>query len=175
MTITYFLIFRQQLNRQIAIFFFCLTIFPEEDMVLHLISLTSPRAYVPYNSFADPDPKYFKQILENNLSEEQMKRFCFDFLALFRQKKHKQPIPCAIGASGSGNTSLFSSVFQIVPLTRVEARVTKQKSFNKSMIDSSTEVIFLDEACMTLLDIDDWKIICQGVFTSHYVGGKKAQ
>ena len=136
--------------------------------------LTSPRAYVPYNSLADPDPKYFKQILENSLSEEQMKLFCSDFLALFRQKEHKQPVPCAIGASDSGKTSLFSPVFQIVPLSRI-ARVTKQKSFNKSMIDSSTEVIFLDEAYTNLLDIDDWKIICQGGFTSHDVKWKKAQ
>ena len=136
--------------------------------------LTSPRAYVPYNSLADPNPKYFKQILENSLSEEQMKLFCSDFLALFRQKEYKQPVPCAIGASDSGKTSLFSPVFQIVPLSRI-TRVTKKKSFNKSMIDSSTEVIFLDEAYTNLLDIDDWKIICQGGFTSHDVKWKKAQ
>lgn len=43
------------------------------------------------------------------------------------------------------------------------------------MIDSSTEVIFLDEAYSNLLDIDDWKIICQGGFTSHDVKWKKAQ
>ena len=43
------------------------------------------------------------------------------------------------------------------------------------MIDSSTEVIFLDEAYLNLLDIDDWKIICQGGFTSHDVRWKKAQ
>ena len=103
-----------------------------------------------------------------------MKRFSSDFLALFRQKEHKQPVPCAIGASDSGKTSLFSPVFQIVPLSRI-ARVTKQKSFNKSMIDSSTEVIFLDEAYTNLLDIDDWKIIRQGGFTSHDVKWKKAQ
>ena len=29
-------------------------------------------------------------------------------------------------------------------------------------IDSSSEVIFLDEAYANLLDIDDWKIIFQG-------------
>ena len=43
------------------------------------------------------------------------------------------------------------------------------------MIDSSTEVIFLDEVYTNLLDIDDWKIICQGGFTSHDVKWKKAQ
>ena len=54
-------------------------------------------------------------------------------------------------------------------------RVIKQKSFNKSMVDSSTAVIFLDEAYTNLLAIDDWKIICQGGFTSHDVKWKKAQ
>ena len=136
--------------------------------------LTSPRAYVHYNSAADPDPKYFEQILKNSLPEEQIKQFCADFLALFRQKEHKRPVPCAIGAADSGKTSLFSPVFQIVPLSRI-ARVTKQKSFNKSMIDSQTEVIFLDEAHRDLLDVDDWKIICQGGFTSHDVKWKKAE
>ena len=43
------------------------------------------------------------------------------------------------------------------------------------MIDSSTEVIFLHEAYSNLLDIDDWKIICRGGFTSHDVKWKKAQ
>ena len=43
------------------------------------------------------------------------------------------------------------------------------------MIDSSTKVIFLDEAYANLLDIDDWKIICQGGFTSHDVKWKQAK
>ena len=132
------------------------------------LGLTSPRAYAHYNSAADPDPKYFEQILKNSLPEEQIKQFCADFLAFFRQKENKRPVPCTIGAADSGKTSLFSPVFQIVPLSRI-ARVTKQKSFNKSMIDSQTEVIYLDEAHRDLLDVDDWKITCQGGFTSHDV------
>ena len=135
--------------------------------------ITSPRAYVHYDSLQEPDPKYFEQILTNSLPEGQIQQFCADFLALFRDKEHKRPVPCAIGASDSGKTSLFSPVFQIVPLSQI-ARVTKQKSFNKSMIDSSTEIIFLDEAYHNLLDIDDWKKICQGGFTSHGVKWKKA-
>ena len=83
-------------------------------------------------------------------------------------------MPCATGASDSGKTSLFSPVFQIVPLSRI-VRVTKQTSFNESMNDSSTEVIFLDEAYANLLDIDDWKISCQGGFTSHDVKWKQAK
>ena len=54
-------------------------------------------------------------------------------------------------------TSLFAPVFQLVPFNRI-ARVTKQKNFNKAMIDSSTEIILLDEAFSGLLEVDDWKI-----------------
>jgi len=43
------------------------------------------------------------------------------------------------------------------------------------MIDSTTEVIFLDEAYTNLLDIDDWKITCPAGFTSHDVKWKRAQ
>jgi len=64
-------------------------------------------------------------------------------------------------------------VFQIVPLNQI-ARLTKQKSFNKAMFDNSTEIIVLDEAFPGLLEIDDWKILCQEGFTSHDVKGKKA-
>lgn len=35
---------------------------------------------------------------------------------------------------------------------------TKQKTFNKSMIDKATQVIFLDESYTKLLDPDDWKV-----------------
>lgn len=51
----------------------------------------------------------------------------------------------------------------------------KQKNFNKAMIDNLTEVIFLDEAHPGLLDIDDWKIMCQGGYTLHNAKWKKAQ
>ena len=85
-----------------------------------------------------------------------------------------QPVPCAIGSSDDGKISLFAPVFQIVSLNRI-ARVTKQKNFNKAMMENLTEVTFLDEAYPGLLDIDDWKILCQGGFTSHNAKWKKAQ
>lgn len=127
-----------------------------------------------FDRLKDPEPKYFEEILRNNLSEDKLHQFCADFLALFCPKRHKQPVPCAIGSANSGKTSLFAPVFQIVPLNRI-ARVTKQKNFNKAMIDSSTEIIFLDEAFSGLLEVDDWKILCQGGFTSHDVKWKKAE
>ncbi|KAK3735956.1 hypothetical protein QZH41_006435 [Actinostola sp. cb2023] len=138
------------------------------------IGLTSPRAFQAYKHTKEPQPLYFREILTNSLTDEQIKQFCQDFLALFSPKVHKQPVPCAIGASDSGKTSLFAPIFSIVPLHRI-ARVTKQKSFNKSMIDECTEIIFLDEAHVKLLDVDDWKILCQGGYTSHDSKWKKAR
>ena len=136
--------------------------------------LASPRAFVNYDRMKDLEPRHFEQILRNSLEEEDIGQFCTDFLALFRPKEHNQRVPCAIGSADSGKTSLFSPVFQIVPLSRI-ARVTKQKNFNKAMIDDLTDVIFLDEAYPGLLDIDDWKIMCQRGFTSHDSKWKKAQ
>ena len=45
--------------------------------------------------------------------------------------------------------------------------ITKQKSFNKSLVDENTQVIFMDEAHVGLLDPDDWKILTQGGLTAH--------
>lgn len=71
-----------------------------------------------------------------------------------------------VGEANSGKTSLFAPVLGVIPASRV-ARVTKQKSFNKAMIDENTQVIFIDEATVDLMDIDDWKILCQGGWTAH--------
>ena len=45
--------------------------------------------------------------------------------------------------------------------------ITKQKSFNKSLVDENSQIIFLDEAHVGLLDADDWKILTQGGLTAH--------
>ena len=45
--------------------------------------------------------------------------------------------------------------------------ITKQKSFNKSLVDQNSQVIFLDEAHAGMLDPDDWKILTQGGLTAH--------
>ena len=51
--------------------------------------------------------------------------------------------------------------------SRYIALITKQKSFNKSLVDENTQVIFMDEAHVGLLDPDDWKILTQGGLTAH--------
>ncbi|XP_048589692.1 uncharacterized protein LOC116617698 [Nematostella vectensis] len=126
----------------------------------------SPRAFIKYRHTDEPNPRYFRETLQNSLDDSQIAEFLRDFLDLFRPKVHKQKVPCAIGPPDSGKTSLFAPVFQVIPLERI-ARVTKQKGFSKSMINAETEVIFLDEASESILDIDDWKILCQGGYTAH--------
>ena len=55
------------------------------------------------------------------------------------------------------------------------ATITKQRVFNKAMINRFTEVIFIDEACPSTLDIDDWKILTQGGHTACDVKYKTAK
>ncbi|KAL9976564.1 hypothetical protein ACROYT_G013884 [Oculina patagonica] len=43
--------------------------------------VVSPRAFVNYDPSKVPEPKYFEEILRNSLSEEDLKKFCADFLA----------------------------------------------------------------------------------------------
>ena len=45
--------------------------------------------------------------------------------------------------------------------------ITKQTSFNKTLVDQNSQVIFLDEAHAGMLDPDDWKILTQGGLTAH--------
>lgn len=37
------------------------------------------------------------------------------------------------------------------------------------MINKETEVIFIDEAYSSIMDIDDWKLLTQGGWTAHDV------
>ena len=59
----------------------------------------------------------------------------------------------------------------ILPVTvilfRYIAMITKQKSFNRSLVDQHSQVIFLNEAHTGLLDPEDWKILTQGGLTAH--------
>ncbi|KAK3715632.1 hypothetical protein QZH41_008066 [Actinostola sp. cb2023] len=73
----------------------------------------------------------------------------------------RQVVPCLIGAADSGKTSLFAPLLSIIPPSNI-ARVTKQRNFNKAMITKETEVIFIDEAHVRIMDIDDWKLLTQG-------------
>jgi len=61
---------------------------------------------------------------------------------------------CLIGEPDSGKTSLFTSISRLIP-ARYIAMISKQKAFNKTLIDEDTQIIFLDEAHAKLMDPDD--------------------
>ena len=136
----------------------------------------TPRAFSPYDPTKEPDPKYFKEILENSLNTVEVQLFCEDFLKQLNhnRKHHKDKVPCMVGAANSGKTSLFQSILGLIHHHNV-ATITKQRVFNKAMIIHSTEVIFIDEACPSTLDIDNWKILTQGGYTACEVKYKTAK
>ena len=86
----------------------------------------------------------------------------------YSQKRHKDKVPCLVGDANSGKTSLFFPVLGLVHHGNV-ATVTKQRAFNKSMITPFMEVIFIDEATESTLDIDDWKTLTQEGYSAQDV------
>ena len=144
--------------------------FVENPIEERQIGKVSPRAFCAYDPAKEANPKYFREILENSLSESQVSAFCEDFLKLlnYKRKQHKDKVPCLVGDSNSGKTSLFFPIQGLVHHGNI-ATVTKQRAFNKAMITPFTEVIFIDEADEGVLDIADWKILTQGGYTAHDV------
>ena len=74
------------------------------------------------------------------------------------QRRHKDKVPCLIGDANSGKTSLFQPVIGLIHHSNI-ATVTKQRAFNKAMITKTTEVIFIDEASISTMEIVDLDII----------------
>ena len=134
------------------------------------IGKVSPRAFCPYDPLKAADPKYFRDILENSLLTPEIAIFCNDFVKLldYRKKRDKDKVPCLVGDANSGKTSLFFPIQGLIHHGNI-ATVTKQRAFNKAMITPFTEVIFIDEADESCLDIADWKVLTQGGYTVHDV------
>ena len=134
------------------------------------IGKISPRAFSAYDSKKEADPKYFREILENSLSQSEVSTFCEDYLKLlnYNKKQHKDRVPCLVGDANSGKTSLFFPIQGLVHHGNITT-VTKQRAFNKAMIGPFTEVIFIDEADENTLDISDWKLLTQGGYAAHDV------
>ena len=82
-----------------------------------LIGRVTPRAYVDYKHDKEPDARYFKEILENSLSETDIKTFCEYFIRLlnYGTKQHKEKVLCLIGEPNSGKTSLFAPITRLIP------------------------------------------------------------
>ncbi|CAH3036517.1 unnamed protein product, partial [Porites lobata] len=150
--------------------------FAEDAIEEQQVGKISPRAFCSFDSARDPDPKYFREVLGNSLSPQELAKFCDDFLKLllYNKKQHKDKVPCLVGDANSGKTSLFMPILGLIHHGNV-ATVTKQKAFNKSMITPFTEVIFIDEATECTLDIDDWRILTQGGYAAHDVKYQSAR
>ena len=144
--------------------------FKENAIEERQIGKVSPRAFCAYDPSKHADPKYFREILENSLSENEVSTFCGDFLKLlnYNGRQHKDKVPCLVGDANSGKTSLFFPIQGHVHHGNI-ATVTKQRAFSKAMITPFTEVIFIDEAGEKTLDVADWKILTQGGYTAHDV------
>ena len=92
---------------------------------------------------------------------ENVVRCCFVNKLHFNQKRHKDKVPRLIGKANGGKTSVFQPVLGLIHHSNI-ATVTKQRAFNKALINKTTEVIFIDEASISTMEIDDWKIFVQG-------------
>ena len=127
------------------------------------IGHVTPRALSTYDATKEVEPKYFKEILENSLPEAETSTFCEDFLKLLNhnQKRHKNRVPCLIGAANSGKTSFFQPLQGLNHHSHI-ATISKQRVFNKAMINRFRELIFIDEASPSTLAIDDWKMTQEG-------------
>ena len=144
--------------------------FVEDAISIEQVGKISPRAFCPYDPSKEPDPKYFRGILENSLEPEDLSNFCEYFVRLlsYNKKRHKDKVPCLVGDPNRGKTSLFFPILGLVHHGNVPT-VTKQNAFNKATITPFTEIIFIDEATESTLDMDDWKILTQGGFSAHDV------
>ena len=127
------------------------------------MSLVTPGAFSRYDPSKVLQSKYFQDFLENSLTENEIGLSCEDFLRLlnFNKNKYKERVPCLVGEPDNGKTSLFYPILGLIHHSNV-ATVTKQKVFNKAMIGKNAEVIFIDEATPSTLDVNDWKILSQG-------------
>ena len=130
--------------------------FVEDAIAEHQIGKVTPRAFCPCEPNQVSDAKYFRQILENSLSPDDVCRFCEEYVNFSITTRKSIRTRCCVWSEmpTAVRRVCFFPILSIVHHRNV-ATVTKQRAFNKSMITPFTEVIFLDEATESTLDIDD--------------------
>ena len=140
----------------------------------------SPRAYAPYyDCKEEPAPLYFKQSVENsfpNLSTGV--NFLNKYYQCLTVNKfpHKCPKLVIAGPRDSGK-STWVSVFlpvMIIPF-RYIASITKERTFSTAMINSDTQLVFLDEWSPDHLQSDTAKLLLQGGLMVSAVKYEKAR
>ena len=142
------------------------------------IGIVSPRAYAPnYNSKEDPVPLYFKESIENSFPNLATR---INFLNKYYQCltvgqfPHKCPKLVVAGPRDSG-TSTWASVFLSIIPFRYIASITKEKAFSTAMINSDTQLVFLDEWSPEHLQSDTAKLLLQGGIMISAVKYEKAR
>jgi hypothetical protein len=72
--------------------------FVKQPIALQKVGQISPLAFYEYDHKTTPDAKFFREILENSLSPDDISSFCDDFLNLlqFQNKRHKQKVSSVI-------------------------------------------------------------------------------
>ena len=124
-----------------------------------------PRAYAPnYNCKEEPVPSYFQQSIENPFPTLSTKiNFLNKYYQCLTVNKfpHKCPKLVVAGPRDSGK-STWASVFLSIVSFRYLASITKEKRFSTAMINSDTQLVFLDEWSPDHLQSDTAKLLLQG-------------
>ena len=128
------------------------------------IGKISPRAYAPYyNCKEEPVHLYFKQSNENSFPNLSTK---INFLNKYCQclTVNKFPHKCpklVVAEPRDSGKSTWTPVFLSIVLFRYIASITKERTFSTAMINSDTQLVFLDEWSPDHLQSDTSKLLLQ--------------
>ena len=134
-------------------------------MKLEDIGKISPRCYCDYTpGISSDEGGYFAHSILNSFPDVPLR---VDFLNKFYQcllynqlpQKTRKLVVC--GDNNSGKTSWARMFFGLMNESRIAA-VTKEKVFALSMIDTDTELIFIDEWSEKTMSSENAKLLLQG-------------
>ena len=129
-----------------------------------MIGKVSPRAYVPYECSAAPQPHHFREGILNSFPERLVR---VQFLNKFYQclLAHKMPQKTrklvVTGPRDSGKTSWASIFRRIIPEEHI-ASITNERQFSAAMITNDTQLVFIDEWSENTMSAELAKKVLQG-------------
>ena len=125
----------------------------------------SPRVHAPYyNCKEETVHLYFQQSIENSFPNLSTKiNFLNKYYQCLTVNKfpHKCPKLVVARPRDSGKSAWASAFLSIVPF-RYIASITKERTFSTAMINSDTQLVFLDEWSPDHLQSDTSKLLLQG-------------
>ena len=127
------------------------------------IGKLSPRAYVPYDCYATPEPRYFREGVYNSFPDEVRLNFLnkfFQCLVACKMPQKSRKLVVA-GPRDSGKTSWAHIFHRIIPLEYINS-ITNKRPFSASMITDDTQLIIIDKWCGTRMNSELAKTILQG-------------